>query len=407
MQASSTERILKIRSLFLLVIAETTGMGLWFVTASVLDAMSLEGSLSSTREALLSSAVQIGFVAGALLSAVLGISDRYDPRKVFAVCSLLAAAANATLMLVTIGGGLAITLRFLTGALLAGVYPVGLKIAVGWGTSDRGFLVGLLVGALTLGSATPYLLAFFSGADWRSTVAISSALAAIGGMLVLFTTLGPHHQRANQFSLKHLRVAFASKPIRLALIGYLGHMWELYAMWSWLAAALIVSFGVSMNTLDATELAKLATFISIALGGIACVVGGLIADRIGKAKFCIVALSIGAIAAVCSAISLEGPPAITVAFVIIWGIAVIPDSAQFSALVADYSPPESAGSIMTLQTAVGFLLTFFTVQSVPVIVAATSWQVLFLLLALGPVIAIWAMTQLRKWQRANNAATMS
>ena len=186
----------KARSIALLLIAQVAAMSLWFVSAAILPDMMAEAAISSARQALLSSGVQAGFVVGALASAIFGLADRYDPRRVFAISALAAALINASLILSPPGSAAAIAARFATGAFLAGVYPVGMKIAVGWGQKDRGFLVGALVGALTLGSALPHLIALGGGSDWRVTVAIASVASALAGLLVLATRLGPHHARA-------------------------------------------------------------------------------------------------------------------------------------------------------------------------------------------------------------------
>jgi MFS family permease len=386
----------KARSITLLVLAEMTGMSLWFVSAAILPDMAREGAIPLARQALLSSAVQAGFVVGALVVSISGLADRLDPRRVFAACAVAAAAANLTLLMHPLGGNAAIATRFITGALLAGVYPVGMKIAVGWGTRDRGLLVGTLVAALTLGKSAPYLAAFAGGTDWRVTVAAISALAGAGGLLVLATALGPHHARAPDFKPHAIALAWTDKTIRRAYIGYLGHMWELFAMWAWLSAAAAASFAVTMDTVRAESLAKLTTFLAIALGAIACVAAGWFADRIGKAEVTIIALFASGLAAILTALTFGGAPWLTVALMIIWGIAVIPDSAQFSAVVADRSPPELAGSLLTFQTALGFALTILTVQAVPVGVELLGWPATLVVLGLGPAVAIVAMWPLQR-----------
>ena len=395
---------MKAWSLTLLLIAALGAMSLWFVSAAILPDMLREATMSTNRQAALSSAVQAGFVAGALVSAVFGLADRFDPRRVFAVAALGAAIANAALLALPIGGLAAITARFLTGAMLAGVYPVGLKIACGWGQRDRGFLVGALVGALTLGSAAPHLMAFVGGADWRLTVVVASIAAGGGAVLCLFVRLGPHHGVATAFDPRSIRAAWTNRRVRLAYAGYLGHMWELYAMWAWIAAALAASYGSSMTVPEAERLAKLTTFLAIGLGGLTCVGAGLVADRLGKAETAAAAMATSGAAAVLVALTFGGPPWLTFALALLWGLSVIPDSAQFSALVADASPPELAGSLLTLQTALGFALTAVTVQLVPVAVAGLGWPPVLAALAVGPALGIWAMLRLRADDRAARAS---
>jgi MFS family permease len=386
----------KCASITLLVLAEIAGMSLWFASAAILPDMVRESGIDAVRQAMLSSGVQLGFVAGALAVAASGLADRFDPRRVFATCGVLAALCNAALLIAPIGGTIAILLRFFTGLLLAGVYPVGMKIAVGWGTKDRGLLVGLLVGALTVGSALPHLAAWLGGADWRSVIVTTSVLALIGGLLVLLCGLGPHHARAPRFSTRAVALAWSNRRIRLTYLGYFGHMWELYAMWAWVGAAAAVSYGALLGEAEATRLAKLTAFLAIALGGLTCAPAGWVADRIGKAQVTIIAMALSGSAAIATAVTFGGPIWLTFVLIIIWGIFVIPDSAQFSALVADASPPDLAGSVMTLQTALGFALTAVTVQVTPLLANAFGWPAVLAGLALGPIVGIAAMLRLLK-----------
>ena len=385
----------KLRAIAILLVAQVAAMSLWFVSAAVLPEMLREAAISPFRQAVLSSAVQIGFVCGALISAFLGLADRFDPRRVFAVSAISAGLVNALLLAAEPGGSLAIAARFVTGALLAGVYPVGMKIAVGWGREDRGFLVGALVGALTLGSASPHLISLAGGADWRLTIAIASIAAFISGLICLAVAIGPYHATAARFEPGAIRIAWTNRRVRLAYAGYLGHMWELFAMWAWIGVAAAASYAATMPADDATWWAKLTAFCAIAAGGPACAVAGLVADRIGKANVTIIAMAVSGSAALATAATFGGPMWLTFALVVIWGLAIVPDSAQFSALVADASPPDLAGSLMTFQTALGFALTFFTVQLTPMIVAAVGWPVLLAGLAFGPAFGVAAMLRLR------------
>lgn len=386
----------KWRSLSLLMIAEVAGMGLWFMSAAILPDLTREFDISDTRQAVLSSAVQIGFVTGALVSAFLGLADRIDPRRFFAFCAITAAGFNASLLVLEPGGTASILARFATGALLAGVYPVGMKIAVGWGKEDRGLLVGTLVGALTLGSAAPHFLALLGGTDWRWSLSVASIASAAGGVLCLFAGLGPFHARAPRMQVKAILLAWTNRKIRYAYAGYLGHMWELYAMWAWIGVALTVSFAAHMPDTEAVSLSRLIAFLVIAAGGVASVGAGLLADRVGKANIAILAMAISGSAAIASALTFGGPIWLTVLCVLIWGAAILPDSAQFSALVADHAPPELAGSLMTFQTALGFALTFFTVQLTPLGAEIIGWPGMFALMAIGPALGIVGMVRLKR-----------
>ncbi|MFK7858005.1 MAG: MFS transporter [Granulosicoccus sp.] len=391
-----SKRYQKIRSITLLIIAEILAMSLWFVSAAILGDMSREANVTASAQAALSSAVQAGFVLGALLSAVLGIADRYEPRFVFAFFCIVAAVANALILVAIPGSFEAIILRAVTGASLAGVYPVGMKIAVGWGQKDRGLLVGLLVGGLTLGSASPHLLAYIGGTEWRVTVLTASTLAIVAALIVLAVRNGPFHTRAATFNPNAIMHAWTNHSIRRAYFGYLGHMWELYAMWSWIGVALTISFSYQMPSDTASDFAKLITFIVVASGTISCGIAGWVADKIGKAELTIIAMAISGSCAVLFALTFGASVWLTVFISIIWGISIIPDSAQFSVLVADYAEDDQAGSLLTFQTALGFALTIATVQLSPVIAAIIGWPFLMGLLALGPAVGIYAMWGLRK-----------
>lgn len=386
----------KVSVLCLLIAAEVLAMSLWFVSAAVLVEMNAEVALSESAKAALSSAVQAGFVVGALVVAISGVADRLDPRKVFAVSILAAGLANVCLLWVPIGGVEAILLRGITGAFLAGVYPVGMKIATGWGQRDRGFLVGLVIGGLTLGTAAPHLLAWLGGADWRLTVVVASVLSVAAAILVMFTKTGPYHAKAPRFQPKALWLAWTDLRLRRAYGGYLGHMWELYIYWAWLGVALHQSFSLQLPEGEALSLSKLIAFVAVAAGAVSCIWVGWLADKHGKAELAIASLFASGICALVFAFSFGGPVWLVATIAIVWGMAVIADSAQFSALVADFAPPESAGTLMAFQLAIGFSMTIITVQLAPTVAVHLGWPVLMALLALGPVFGIWSMWGLRR-----------
>jgi len=365
----------------LLVLAEVFAMSLWFVSSAILVDLQRQVALSGFQSAMLVSSVAVGFVVGALYVAMSGIADRYDPRKVFAASAVLAALANTLMLIAEPGGALSVMLRILTGFALAGVYPVGMKIAVGWGLRDRGWLIGLLVGGLTLGSA--------------STV-LASSLATLAAVLVMFTQLGPHHARSASMNPRAITLAWTDRKLRCAFIGYLGHMWELYALWAWIAPAAAASYMLHTDELQAAQWSKLTAFVAIGSGALLCPFAGRLADAVGKAELTILAMTLSGGSAILAALVFGGPVWLVATVFILWGLSVIPDSAQFSALVADIAPPENAGSLMSLQTALGFALTIVTVQLTPVLADAIGWPGLFCVLAIGPLVGIVSMNALRR-----------
>ena len=386
----------KARSVALLVAAEIAAMSLWFVSSAVLAELRADHALSGTAAALLASSVPAGFVVGALGVAFTGLADRADPRRVFALAALLAALANAAFAGLAPGGGASVLARFVTGVALAGVYPVGMKIVVGWGTTDRGWLVGLVVGGLTLGSAAPHLLAWLGGSDWRLTTLVASAFAALAAALALATTLGPHHAVQPRLRPGAVLLAWTDHRLRRAYLGYFGHMWELYAMWAWIGPALVASYAQRLEPAAAASLAKLTAFVAIGAGALLCAPAGRFADRIGKARLTVLVMGASGTSAVLAGFVFGGPVWLVALVVVLWGASVIPDSAQFSALVADFAPPALAGSLMSLQTALGFALTILTVQTAPFVADAFGWPVLFWILALGPLVGIVSMHALAR-----------
>ncbi len=383
-----------------LVFAQVAILSLWFVSAAILPAMQAEQPMSAFRQAALTSAVQAGFVIGALVSALSGLADRFDPRRLVALAALLAAAANAALLLVPIGSLSAIALRLATGALLAAVYPVGMKIAVGWGQKDRGLLVGLLVAGLTFGSALPHLFAGIGAENWRLTVVLASLAATAGGLTMLAIALGPFHGRSRRFRFSDTFLAWKDRRIRYAIAGYLGHMWELYAMWAWVGVFTAASFATHLAMPAAIQLATWVAFVTITAGGLASALAGPLADRIGKGRVASLAMWGSGSAAIATAASFGGPIWLTILAVVLWGLTIVPDSAQFSALVADYAPADKVGSLMTLQTALGFGLTVFVVQAVPWLAQTYGWSIVLFLMALGPAFGIWAMARLARLSQA-------
>ncbi|WP_372395565.1 MFS transporter [Azospirillum sp. HJ39] len=381
-------------SLTLLLIAEVAAMSVWFATTASLADIKAHWTLGPFHEALLTSSVQAGFVVGTLVSALLSLPDRIDPRRLFAASALVAAVANLAVLALEPTDALLPVLRLLTGLCMAGVYPVGMKLAATWANRDLGLLIGLLIAALTLGSASPHLLALLGGVDWRVPYAAAAAGALLAAVTVCFVGIGPQVTRAPPLRLGNALEAWRNYPLRLANLGYLGHMWELYAMWAWLALFLNESFALSMTD-GAGDAAKLATFAIVGAGALGALAGGWCADRWGRTLVTSAAMLVSGACALGIGFLFGGPPGPIVAVGLIWGISVIADSGQFSATVAELSDRSLIGTMLTLQTCVGFLLTLVSIHLIPYAVELVGWRYAFAFLAIGPALGTLAMLRLR------------
>jgi MFS family permease len=395
-------------TLLLLSMAVLAAMSPWFTASAAGDLFRARFALSSSELAWLTGAVQVGFVAGTLAAAVLNLADLVPSRWYFAVSALLAAAANLLLLVPgSVEGsgadlwgafGVLLALRFLTGFFLAGVYPPAMKMAATWFRSARGLAIGTVVGALTVGKAAPFLLRA-GGSENGSAVVLGASLAALFGALLIGALYrdGPHPFPRRPFRWDLVGEVLRHRPTRLAIWGYLGHMWELYAMWS----AIVLFFGIHFlgRAGDPASAAALVTFWVIALGGVGSVLAGLLADRLGRERVAAGALLVSGAISLGIGWGIHWPTWILVGVALVWGLTVVADSAQFSALVTEVSPQYAAGTALTLQTSLGFLLTTVTIQLVPVVAEGWGWGPAFSILAIGPVVGIWAMRRLERLRR--------
>ncbi len=381
------------RMLAFVAIAQFLGLTLWFSATAAAPAIAADFALTDSGMAWLTMAVQAGFVAGTFVSAALNVADVINARRLFALGCVAGAAANAAIPFVDSAGAI-IALRFATGAALACVYPPGMKIAAGWFLDRRGTALGIVVGALTIGSAFPHLLTW-AAADvpWRSLMLISSTLALAGGALVLFAVGdGPYVTASAPFDAHAIRHVASNRGVRLATLGYLGHMWELYAMWTWIPAFAAASIGAAGT--GSARMGSLLAFTAIASGAVGCVLAGRWADAWGKAPVAGAAMVVSACCAAAAGLVYGGPLVLLVTLALVWGFSVVADSAQFSALVSEFSPRTHVGTALTLQTCLGFLLTMASLRIVPAAAAAFGWRWSFLVLVPGPVLGAMAMRRL-------------
>ncbi len=375
--------------LSIIVFAQFCCTSIWFASNAVMGDLISTFNLTSNALGHLTSAVQFGFISGTLTLALLMISDRFSPSKVFCISAIFAALFNASLILEFNSIWSLVTLRFLAGFSLAGIYPVGMKIAADYFPKTLGLALGFLVGALVLGTSFPHLLKGASiGLSWTQTVIGTSFLSLLGGVLMIALIKdGPYRKAGKKLDLKAFFKVFENKSFKSAAFGYFGHMWELYAFWAFVPV--IVSFG--LHDKEVSNLALLSFFI-IAIGCIACVIGGYLSQKRGTAKIAFYSLSLSALCCLlCPIVLTYFPFTIRILFLLLWGMFVIADSPLFSTMVASNADAEIKGTALTIVNCLGFAITIISIQILTYLNQTYDSPYVFLILIVGPIIGLWTI----------------
>jgi len=375
-----------------IIVSQFAGTSLWFAGNAILADLQRAWQLPDGALSTTTSAVQLGFIAGTLAFAFFAVADRVSPRIVFFACSAAGAAANLGVYALAGGVWSLAAFRFLTGFFLAGIYPVGMKIASGWYRSDLGNALGFLVGALVVGTAFPHLLKALGGTlPWQTVLVATSAVAALGGLLMLVAVPdGPHLARAPKFDPRALAVIFRSPAFRASAFGYFGHMWELYAFWAFVPFALAAHAAAAGETINV----PLWAFAVIAAGFLGCAGGGLASLRAGSARVASAQLAASGACCLASPLAFHAPTPLFLAFLVFWGVVVVGDSPQFSALNAQNAPRELVGSALTIGNCIGFAITIGSIQLLGALAGSAAPALVFLALAPGPVLGLIALRPL-------------
>jgi len=394
---SSEEPAGRLVPLLLLAVALICGMSTWFSATAVVPQLDQLWTLSATAKAWLTIAVQIGFVVGAVVSAVLNIADRMRPQRVILAGCVGAAVANLALV-VAPGPQIGISLRFITGFFMAGVYPPAFKLISTWYRQGRGTALGVLAGSIILGNAMPHLVNGIGGVSWSSVVVTTSVLSAFGGVAAIAVKDGPFPFPESRFDPTQIGRVFANRGVRLASIGYFGHMWELFAVYAWFLV--FFSDHLALQGSDVLPLAAFVTFAVIAAGSVGSWLAGLLADRWGRTNTTSLMLAVSGVCSLVIGLAFEGPNWLVIIIGLVWGFTVVADSAQFSAIVTETGDQSYVGTALTMQVAVGFTVTVATIWLIPVLEAAVTWRWAFAILALGPLVGVAAMLRLKRLPEA-------
>ena len=389
-------------ALALLSVTLVLSMSTWFSASAVIPQLQVQWDLSDSAAAWLTIAVQLGFVCGALVSSLLNLSDIIPPRHVILGGAVGAATVNG-LLLIAGSAAVGILLRFATGFFLAGVYPPALKLMSTWFRKGRGIALGILVGALIVGNAMPHLVNGLGGLDWRTVIYVTSALTLAGGLIAEFAVKdGPFPFPRATFDPSQAGRVFSNRGVRLASFGYFGHMWELFAMYAWFLV--FFSEALVIRGAPVGSAAAYATFAVIAIGGLGSWVGGILGDRWGRTRTTAAMMSVSGSCAVLVGLLFGSPAWLVLLVSLVWGFAIVADSAQFSTMVTELADQAYVGTALTLQLALGFALTVATIWLIPFLEVAFGWRWAFAFLALGPAFGVVAMIRLKALPEAARIA---
>lgn len=378
----------------LLAVVQVLGLTVWFSATAISPALQVEWEIGPVSAVWITASVQVGFVVGGVFSALFTLGDRFRPQKIMAIAALGASATTAAMALFAENLGTAVVIRFLTGIFLAGIYPIGMKVMASWAPqSRRGVAMGLLLGALTIGSAMPHLLTGLSNLPWRQVMLGAAVITAAAALVaILGVRLGPHLEtRPARPKIRHAWVGFKTRRGMLANLAYFGHMWELYALWTWLPMFLIVSRESEFNG-EGSDWIGVVSFISIGIAGLlGALLGGWLADKIGRSRAAGAALVTSGLCCLVSPFVFSASWIFVIIILVVWGASVIADSGVFSTSLSESVDPRYVGTALTTQTTLGFLTTVVSIQLIPLVATAVGWEWAFLVLLPGPIVGVIAM----------------